>query len=68
MKKIIMLAIVLVMLLTSIGGCWPWWYEGDGYDRGESHQGTRDSAGPRGPAGGGPGGGGHGGGGFGGGH
>ena len=27
MKRIIMLAIVLVMMLASIGGCWPWWYE-----------------------------------------
>ena len=65
MKKIIMLAMILVMLLTSIGGCWPWWYEdgrGSGHDRDGSHRG------PRGPVGGGPGGGGHGSGGPGGGH
>ena len=37
MKRIIMLAMVLVMLLVSIGGCWPWWDEGgrgEGHDRG----------------------------------
>ena len=27
MKRIMMLAMVLVMILVSIGGCWPWWYE-----------------------------------------
>jgi len=65
MKRIIMLAMVLVLLLASIGGCWPWWYGpdgGGGHDRGGSHGGSRDSGGHRGPGGdghegGGPGGG-----------
>ena len=39
MKRIIMLAMVLVMLLTSIGGCWPWWYEGGRGGRGGGHDG-----------------------------
>ena len=37
MKRIIMLAMVLVMMLVSIGGCWPWWDRdgrGGGRDRG----------------------------------
>jgi hypothetical protein len=41
MKKIIMLAMVLVMLLVSIGGCWvPWHGDGrnGGHDRGGGHQ------------------------------
>ena len=59
MKRIIMMGMVLVMLMASIGGCWPWWYGpggpgggggprgGGGHDRGGGHRG--------------PGGGGHGG-------
>ena len=45
MKRIIMLAMVLVMLLTSIGGCWVPWNEGgrdgrgEGHDRGGEHDG-----------------------------
>jgi hypothetical protein len=44
MKRIIMLAMVLVMMLVSIGGCWVGWYEdgrgggGGGHDRGERHE------------------------------
>jgi hypothetical protein len=47
MKRIIMLALVLVVMLVSIGGCWVGWYEdgrrggGGGHDRGggrETHQ------------------------------
>jgi hypothetical protein len=44
MKRIIILAMVLVMLLTSIGGCWVPWDEGgrggrgEGHDRGEGHE------------------------------
>lgn len=59
MKRTIMLAMVLVMLLTSIGGCWPWWYGpdgrggGGGHDRGGRYD--RDT-GHRGPSGGGHGG------------
>lgn len=57
MKRIIISAMVFVLLLTSIGGCW---VSRDGrHDRDPAH---------RGPEGGGPGGGGHGGGGPGGGH
>ena len=42
MKRIIILAMVLVMLLVSIGGCWPWWDRdgrggGGGPDRGGGH-------------------------------
>jgi uncharacterized iron-regulated membrane protein len=43
MKRVIMLAMVLVLMLASIGGCWPWWYEdgrggrGEGHDRGGGH-------------------------------
>jgi len=36
MKRIIIVAMALVMMLVSIGGCWPWWHEdgkGDGHDR-----------------------------------
>jgi hypothetical protein len=45
MKRIIMLGMVLVMLLTAIGGCYPWWYGpggrggGGGHDRGGDHGG-----------------------------
>jgi hypothetical protein len=35
MKRIIMWAMVLVMMLVSIGGCWPWWdRDGRGGERG----------------------------------
>ena len=40
MKRIIMLAMALVIMLVSIGGCWPWRNEGgrdgghDKHDRG----------------------------------
>ena len=40
MKRIIMLAMALAIMLVSISGCWPWWYEegrggrGGGHDRG----------------------------------
>jgi hypothetical protein len=43
MKRIIMSAMVLAMLLASLGGCFPGWYEdggggrGGGHDRGERH-------------------------------
>lgn len=68
MKRIIMLAMVLVMLLISIGGCWvP--YEDGGRDGRHNRDGRYDrDADHRGPEGGGPGGGGHGSGGPGGGH
>jgi hypothetical protein len=42
MKRVIMLAMVLMMMLASIG-CWPWWYEdgrggrSGGHDRGGEH-------------------------------
>jgi hypothetical protein len=48
MKKIIISAMAIVMMLVSIGGCWPWWYEdgrggrggdGGGRHRSESHEG-----------------------------
>jgi hypothetical protein len=45
MKRIIMMAMVLVMMLVSIGGCWVGWYEdggggrGGGHDRGRGHDG-----------------------------
>ena len=42
MKRIIMLAMVLVVMLVSIGGCWPYWYEdgrGGRHDRGGGHGG-----------------------------
>lgn len=68
MKRIMMLAMVLVMLLTSIGGCWPWWYGPGGPERGGGHDRNGSHSGPRGPQGGGPGGGGHDSGGPGGGH
>ena len=50
MKRIIMLAMVLVMMLVSIGGCWIGWDGGgrgergggherdEGHDRGERHE------------------------------
>ena len=37
MKRIISMSIVLVMVLASIGGCWPWWYEDGRGGRGEGH-------------------------------
>ena len=61
MKRIIILAMVLIMLLTSIGGCWVGWDEG-GRDRRHDQDGRQrhgdsgDQEGPRGPGGGGPGG------------
>ncbi len=61
MKRIIMLAIALVIMLVSIGGCWPWRNEGDRdggtdkHDRGGTPRG-RDlgapNGGPSGPGGG----------------
>ena len=52
MKRIIMLAIVLVMMLASIGGCWLWWDEGGRggghdnrggeHDRGGGHEGHEE--------------------------
>ena len=47
MKRIITLVIVLVMLLVSIGGCWPWWdREGGGrggeHERGGGHEGHEE--------------------------
>lgn len=67
MKKVMIAAMVFVLLLTSIGGCWvPYEDRGrDGHHRDGRYD--RDPA-HRGPEGGGPGGGGHGGGGPGGGH
>jgi len=48
MKRIIMLGIVLVIMLISIGGCYPWWWGPDGgggrggdYDRGGGHDRSR---------------------------
>jgi hypothetical protein len=44
MKRIIMLAIVLVMMLVSIGGCWVGWDvddrggRGGGHDRDQRHE------------------------------
>jgi hypothetical protein len=50
MKRMIMLAMVFVMMLVSIGGCWVGWDEGGrggrggeherdrGHDRGERHE------------------------------
>ena len=61
MKRIIMLAMALVMMLVSIGGCWPWRDEGgngggherdEGYDRGGGPGGPRGHAGPGGAGGG----------------
>lgn len=48
MKRIIVLAMALLMMLVSVGGCWPWWYgpggpgghsRHGGYDRGGHHDG-----------------------------
>jgi hypothetical protein len=39
MKRIIMLAMVLVMMLVSIGGCWVPWHE-DGRDGGHDRGGS----------------------------
>jgi hypothetical protein len=36
-KRFILLAMVLVMMLVSIGGCWVGWHEGGGGGRGEGH-------------------------------
>ena len=52
MKRIIILAMVLIMLLISIGGCWQWRDEGDrdeGHDRNEY---PRGHTGPGGAGGG----------------
>ena len=60
MKRIIMLAMVLVMLLTSISGCLVPWDEGgrDGrHDREGGHDRDGGHGGTRGPEGGGSGGG-----------
>ena len=62
MKRIIMLAMALVMMLVSIGGCWLWRDEGGrggGYERDEGYDGGGGSGGPRGHAGPGGAGGGH---------
>ena len=54
MKRIIILAMALVMMLVSIGGCWPWGHEGD---RGGGHQRNEERIGGEpGGSGGGPGG------------
>jgi len=41
MKRIIMWVMVLVMMLVSIGGCWPYWdrdgRDGGGHDRDGGH-------------------------------
>lgn len=48
MKKIIMLAMVSVMMLVSLGGCWVGWDEDGrdgrdrGYDRDRGHDRDRD--------------------------
>ena len=45
MKRVIMLAIVLVMMLVSIGGCWVGWEDrggrGGGHEREGGHDGDR---------------------------
>jgi len=51
MKRIIMLAMVLVMLLISIGGCWPWRDEGGRGDRDEDHNRNEYPRGHTGPGG-----------------
>ena len=55
MKRIMILAMALVMMLVSIGGCWPWWHEGGrdgGHDRrGGVPGGPEGSEGPRGDEG-----------------
>jgi hypothetical protein len=63
MKKIILSAMVLLMLLVSIGGCFVPWYEDGrdrrdggyhrdgGYDRGPGHDRDRGPGGPGGPGG-----------------
>lgn len=59
MKRIIILAMVLVMMLTSIGGCWVGWNEGGrgGRDGRHDRDGRYDrDAGQRSPEGGGHGG------------
>ena len=38
MKRIIMVAMVLVMMLVSIGGCWVGWDEGGRGGRSEGHE------------------------------
>ena len=55
MKRIIMLAMALVMMLVSIGGCWPWRDEGGGHDRDDKYnrgEGPGGSEAPRGAGGG----------------
>ncbi len=60
MKRIIMLAMALVMILASIGGCWPWRDEGgrgggrdrdDGYNRSGGPGGSEAPRGHTGPGG-----------------
>ena len=61
MKRIMILAMALVMMLVSIGGCWPWWHEGgkgDRHERDAGHDrrggvpgGPQGSEGPRGDEG-----------------
>jgi hypothetical protein len=43
MKRIIILAMVLVMMLASIGGCWVGWDRDGRSERGEGHD--RDGGG-----------------------
>jgi len=62
MKRIIMLAMVLVMMLASIGGCWVGRDEGGRHDRDDGRDrsgGPKGSEAPRGHAGPGGAGGGH---------
>ena len=48
MKRIIMMAMVLVILLAAIGGCWVGWDRdggggrGEGHDRHEGHEGHEE--------------------------
>jgi hypothetical protein len=59
MKRIIMLIMALVIMLVSIGGCWPWRDEGGGHERDEGYDRGAGTGGPRGHAGPGGAGGGH---------
>jgi hypothetical protein len=50
MKRIIILVMALMMMLVSIGGCRPWWHDGQG-DRHDTNAGHNKSAVPGGPEG-----------------